>query len=247
MDGAVLSAPFNQTDETRAEAAPTTEILSPTTNAGPAKPPLQSTIVAKAPQVPPFHSPVPSIASEQQRIRAPWIVAALAVLVAVGLALALMATYLLRGGDSTNKNGATNNGPQTKSTPKSKFACGVSLAPALFDKWTESGGEDGRLKCPSSSETDAPPSPEGTTGRWVRFAAGDGGYLVLHETGARAGQAFEVSGCMFKLYSSIGGTKSWLGFPITDGRETVTGVQQDFEVGYVVWNRKTAVCEAKKY
>jgi uncharacterized protein with LGFP repeats len=117
------------------------------------------------------------------------------------------------------------------------------------------GGESGKLGCPITQETEAPASPQGSTGRWIQFAKGDGGYLIEYarpnagtevKAAPLAGNVFEVSGCMFKLYASLGGTKSWLGFPVSDGRETSTGARQDFEGGYVLWDRKTYVCDAHK-
>jgi uncharacterized protein with LGFP repeats len=119
------------------------------------------------------------------------------------------------------------------------------------------GGETGKLGCPINQQTDAPASPFGSDGRWIQFAKGDGGYLIEYirlrsPEGSNikplplAGRVFEVSGCMFKLYASLGGTKSWLGFPISDGRETEVGARQDFEGGYVLWDRKTYACEAHR-
>jgi uncharacterized protein with LGFP repeats len=102
------------------------------------------------------------------------------------------------------------------------------------------------MRCPVEAESEAPESPQGTTGRWVRFSEGDGGYIVLHKSGPNAGKAFEVSGCMYKLYSSLGGTKSWLGFPVSDGLKTKTGARQDFEAGYALWDSTTYECQAHK-
>lgn len=134
--------------------------------------------------------------------------------------------------------------------------CGQTVSTALFDKWTEMGGETGKLGCPINQQTEAPTSPQGSTGRWIQFAKGDGGYLIewtrsqAGEGNVKpvplAGRAFEVTGCMFKLYASLGGTKSWLGFPTVDGAETSTGARQDFEGGYIVWDRKTYECNAHK-
>ena len=115
------------------------------------------------------------------------------------------------------------------------------------------GGETGKLGCPITQETDAPASPTGSSGRWIQFAKGDGGYLIEYASQVSeanmkpaplAGHVFEVSGCMFKLYASLGGTKSWLGFPTGDGYETDPGARQNFEAGYVEWDRKTYRCEA---
>ena len=118
------------------------------------------------------------------------------------------------------------------------------------------GGENGKLGCPINQQTEAPTSPRGATGRWIQFAKGDGGYLIEwtkpQADGINvkpvplAGRVFEVTGCMFKLYASLGGTKSWLGFPAGDGFETSTGARQDFEGGYILWDRKTYECNAHK-
>jgi hypothetical protein len=139
-----------------------------------------------------------------------------------------------------------NSNVSTPPLTKTKVACNISLSDPIYDKWIQMGGENGRLKCPVDSESAAPPSPLGTTGRWVRFSAGDGGYIVWHEAGANAGKAFEVSGCMYKLYASLGGTKSWLGFPTGDGHENPTGARQEFEGGYVLWDSKTYACQAHR-
>jgi uncharacterized protein with LGFP repeats len=135
--------------------------------------------------------------------------------------------------------------------------CGQTVSAELFDKWTAMGGEDGKMGCPINQEADAPASPQGSAGRWIQFAKGDGGYLIEYTRPPvaegsiikplpLAGQVFEVSGCMFKLYASLGGTNSWLGFPISDGRETEPGARQDFEGGFVLWDRKTYACNAHR-
>lgn len=125
-------------------------------------------------------------------------------------------------------------------------ACDYSLGSGLYNKWKQIGGETGKLGCPVMSEAEAEPSPQGTTGRYTRFTKGDGGYIIRHHSGRFAGTSFEVSGCMFKLYYDIGGTRSWLGFPIKDGYTTPTGARQDFESGYILWDSKTYVCQAYK-
>jgi len=123
-------------------------------------------------------------------------------------------------------------------------ACGYFLSSGLYDKWEQTGGEDGNLGCPIINETEAESSPQGTTGRMTQFRKGDGGYIIRHGSGRFSGTAFEVSGCMFKLYASIGGTGSWLGFPIKDEYPTSTGARQDFEGGYILWDSKTYNCQA---
>lgn len=123
-------------------------------------------------------------------------------------------------------------------------ACNYQLGSDLYNKWKQMGGESGSLGCPIMNEAEVAPSPQGTTGRYTQFSKGDGGYIIRHESGRFSGTAFEVSGCMFKLYSSIGGTGSWLGFPIKDGYKTSAGARQDFEEGYILWDSKTSECRA---
>lgn len=255
MDGAVLSAPLESGDETRGAA--TTEILAAPTSASHPPPLAQSTIVATPPPLPAWHSAAPPIAAPAKSTKTPWIIAAVAVVFAGALAVAFIVMALLNSSATTGqKSDSRDRQPPNRESPEVRLACSHSVSPALYRKWSETGGETGKLGCPSTDETEAPASPLGSTGRWIQFAKDDGAYLIEYTrpefaTGAvkpapLVGQVFEVSGCMFKLYSSLGGTKSWLGFPVSDGRDTTTGVQQDFEAGYVVWDRKTYRCEAKK-
>ena len=125
-------------------------------------------------------------------------------------------------------------------------ACNYFLGASLYEKWKQIGGENGNLGCPMMNETEAELSPQGTKGRMTQFAKGDGGYIIWHETGRFSGTSFEVSGCMFKIYASIGGTKSWLGFPIKDEFTTTSGARQDFEGGYIIWDSKTYNCQAHR-
>src|SRR6188474_322396 len=67
------------------------------------------------------------------------------------------------------------------------------------NKWQQLGGKGNLLGCAASDEAEAGASPQGTTGRYAFFGAGDGGLIVWHGNGPRAGQAFEVHGYTFKL------------------------------------------------
>ncbi len=142
---------------------------------------------------------------------------------------------------------------QDKTTDKvslggEKFkACNYLVGSGIYSKWIELGGEQGKLGCPTMNETAAPSSPQGTTGRMTQFTKGDGGYLIWHESGRFSGTTFDVSGCMFILYSNLGGTSSWLGFPVSDGYQAAPGARQDFESGFVTWDSKTYQCKAVKY
>src|SRR5688500_246181 len=123
-------------------------------------------------------------------------------------------------------------------------ACGRTLGTGIFDKWQGLGGESGFLGCPTADELDATPSPQGTTGRWAPFA-GNSGMIVWHGTGARISHVYEVHGDISVLYASMGGSASWLGFPISDEYEVAGGRRSDFEGGYILWDAGTR--EAKAY
>jgi len=249
IDGSVLSAAYDPDATQRAPArggsnSTQTQILYPTTPNETA-PTVQPTIRVAAPQVPsPYPPAFASVRSEERKNRAPWVIAGAAVLLAAVFGIVLLA--FLWSGKSETANTKPSANVSSPIERQSNQACSRTLSTPIYDKWIEMGGENGRLKCPVENETEAPASPRGTTGRWVRFRAGDGGYLIWHESGAYAGKAFEVSGCMYKLYASQGGTSSWLGFPVSDGGEISTGVRQDFEAGYVLWDKKTYACQAHR-
>jgi hypothetical protein len=127
-------------------------------------------------------------------------------------------------------------------------ACGFSLGSGIFDKWQSLGGEQGLLGCPIMSEAEAGSSPQGTTGRYAKFSRPrEGSAIHWHRTGKYAGQAFETHGAIYQYYSSLGGTNSWLGFPISDEFSVTGGRQSNFEGGYIVWDATTGRCQAFKY
>lgn len=249
IDGSVLSAPYDPQDARRGpgrggDNSTQTQILNPTSPSEQA-PTIQPTMLAPAPQVPPLYAGTPPLLkSEETSSKAPWVIAAIAVLLASVFGVVLLASRWFGKSDAANKQ--YNSNLSTGVESRSNLACNLPLSASIYDKWIQMGGENSRLRCPEGRDSEAPASPQGTTGRWVHFSAGDGGYIISHESGPNAGKAFEVSGCMYKLYSSLGGTKSWLGFPVSDGREITTGARQDFESGYVLWDSKTYACQAHK-
>lgn len=261
VDGAVLSAPYDpeqtrRIPPTRATSPAATEVL-PSSASGESSTPPQSTIHAPAPQVPPLHPPNVSAATTESPKKSilPWLLISGAILlVGVFGVWMILSTLFAPSPTSLNRSSLE---PRSTVTPNSKAMCGQTVSVALFEKWTEMGGESGKLGCPINQQSDAPASPQGSVGRWIQFGKGDGGYLIEYTRptvaeGSNpkpvplAGHVFEVSGCMFKLYASLGGTKSWLGFPVSDGRETESGARQDFEGGYVLWDRNTYNCEAHR-
>jgi hypothetical protein len=244
IDGSVLSAPYDSKNPRadRSRNSTETQVLNPTlpSDSGPTIPP---TIRTPAPQVPPLYvDSRPPSQSVEKRSKAPWVVTGIAVLLAGIFGIILLASQWPTRTGTTSK--LPNSNVSTPALVKTKLACNIPLSDPIYDKWIEMGGENGRLKCPIDSESTAPTSPLGTSGRWVRFGEGDGGYIVWHQSGPNAGKAFEVSGCIYKIYASLGGTKSWLGFPTGDGHEIPTGARQEFEVGYVLWDSKTYGCQA---
>jgi uncharacterized protein with LGFP repeats len=121
-------------------------------------------------------------------------------------------------------------------------ACGRVFSPAVLDAWQGLGGETGRLGCPTTQESASSPSPQGTTARVAVF--GLNGEIVLHASGPRAGQAFVVSGCFYRLYVQFGGTDGWLGLPQDDAVNTPDGSRQAFEGGVMRYARAFDTCEA---
>src|ERR1044072_35381 len=248
VDGSVLSAPY----ESKQDQSPpssrniTTETLGTPTSSGGNRIAPPSTIIARPPQVPRLNAQPQASYVEERRSKLPWLPFGGAIVLVAGLGLIILVLMMwpTRQGPTFNDN---NSRAATTPTPASSTSvCGHSVSSQVYDKWMELGGEQGRFGCPMTNETEAPASAKGTTGRWIRFDKGDGGYLILHESGDYAGKAVEVSGCMYKLYSSLKGTESWLGFPVGDGREISGGAQQDFEGGYVKWDSTTYRCEAHR-
>src|SRR5882724_2388920 len=258
-DGSVLSAPYDSEQTLRIPSPRVT--APPPTQLAPAQAPrashaAQSTIHAPAPNFPPLHqSNQPTAGDDSSRASlVPWILISGAILV-VGIFGVWMVVSRMGTSSSSPRPQVSSPEARNTATPESKIICGQTVSTAIFRKWTELGGETGTLGCPINQEIEAPPSPQGSTGRWIQFAKGDGGYLVEWtrpegEGNSKpvpfAGHVFEVSGCMFKIYSSLGGTKSWLGFPTGDGSVTMTGARQEFEGGHILWDRQTSQCQAHK-
>jgi LGFP repeat len=250
VDGSVLSAPYEpgQTERippTRQTNPPPTEVLGARDSQK-----LQSTIYAPAPQVPPLHRRDVSDALESKRSIVPWLLVTVSILVVGIFGVWLLLSKLPSFTDSKRNAPA----PSPTVVAKSSTMCGREVSAAIFDKWIEMGGQTGKLGCPINQQSDTPTSPQGSVGRWIQFEKGDGGYLI-ENTGSDAekrlplpveGKAVEVTGCIFMLYSSLGGTKSSLGFPLGDGRETTTGARQDFEGGHILWDSKTSECRPYK-
>jgi hypothetical protein len=121
-------------------------------------------------------------------------------------------------------------------------ACGQVLSPAVSSAWRGVGGEAGRLGCPTEKESASTPSRLGSASRVAVF--GPYGEIVLHVSGPRAGQAFVVGGCFYRLYVEFGGTDGWLGLPVGDAENTPDGSRQSFEGGSMRYARALDECQA---
>ncbi len=105
----------------------------------------------------------------------------------------------------------------------------------IFNKWKSMGYAQSVLGLVTSDEREATQSGAqafSTTGRVNDF---EGGHIHWHRDGTYAGQAFESHGAIDELYVSMGGTGSWLGFPISDEYPWSEGARSDFEGGYIYW------------
>ncbi|HKV38887.1 MAG TPA: hypothetical protein VJX67_06715, partial [Blastocatellia bacterium] len=100
---------------------------------------------------------------------------------------------------------------------------------AIYTKWGQKGFAGCPLGLPISDEHDAASS--GATGNTGRVNDFEGGHIYWI-TGA--GAAFETHGSIDSLFTSMGATSSWLGFPISDEYVAQTGfARNDFEGGYI--------------
>lgn len=117
------------------------------------------------------------------------------------------------------------------------------IGSGLYNKWEQLGGESSVLGLPTTNELEAGRSPQGTTGRYAEFR---GGFVIWHSSGRLLDNTFSVDGCFFKLYKQVGGTGSFLGFPVVDAYAAGGGSRQDFEGGYMLWDSQTSVCQAYK-
>jgi hypothetical protein len=121
-------------------------------------------------------------------------------------------------------------------------ACGATLSEPVMNVWRDLDGATGRLGCPTSREQPSSTSSHGSASRVAVF--GLNGEIVLHASGDRAGQAFAVSGCFYRLYSQFGGPSGWLGLPVAEAENTPDGSRQDFEGGSMRYARAIDECEA---
>lgn len=110
----------------------------------------------------------------------------------------------------------------------------VFLGWGVFSKWEQLGLGQGILGLPVSDEREAPSSGAGgfrTSGVVCDFEAG---HLHWHRDGEYTNKGFETHGAIDGVYMDLGGSESWLGFPITDEYTNDSGYpQSDFEGGFI--------------
>jgi hypothetical protein len=153
------------------------------------------------------------------------------------LAVSLTATIAGRGHAQ-----AAPAAPVTPPIVPADTACGRQLSAAALLEWRNLGGEQGRLGCATAPETTTSVSPQGSAARAATF--GDRGMILLHTGGARAGQAYAIAGCFYRLYIQYGASSGWLGLPVADAINTPDGSRQEFEGGSMDYARAYDACEA---
>ena len=120
-------------------------------------------------------------------------------------------------------------------------ACSVSMSAEAATAWSELGGAEGRLGCPTAAETATIPSIHGGAARIVAF--GERGAIVLPLAGPAAGKAVTMFGCAFVLWTQLGGPGGRLGLPLADAVNNPDGWVQRFEGGQVVTTRAYDTCD----
>lgn len=116
--------------------------------------------------------------------------------------------------------------PQPTHTPQPRE---YILGAGILAKYQSMGGPSGPLGAARSDEFDAAPSPNGTTGRVVRFTRGSiywsaeyGAHAIYDEWGS--------------LYEGLEGTGGWLGFPTGDLEVRGGRIAIQFENGYIAFD-----------
>jgi hypothetical protein len=104
---------------------------------------------------------------------------------------------------------------------------------AIYATWDAMGYSSSILGLVTSDEREAVPSFKGTTGRVSDF---ENGHLHWHSSGEHEGVTYVTYGELDDLYVSMGGTASWLGFPVMDQEERDGHGYCEFEGGYIEWD-----------
>ena len=104
---------------------------------------------------------------------------------------------------------------------------------AIYATWSAMGYADSILGLVTSDERDAVPSFKGTTGRVSDF---ENGHLHWHSSGDHYMVTYMTYGDLDELYVSMGGTASWLGFPVMHQEDRDGYGYCEFEGGYIEWD-----------
>ena len=112
---------------------------------------------------------------------------------------------------------------------------------AIYATWM--GYANSILGLVTSDEREAVPSFKGTTGRVSDF---ENGHLHWHSSGDHYMITYMTYGDLDELYVSMGGTASWLGFPVMHQEERGGYGYCEFEDGYIEWDAASGKYVAKK-
>ena len=115
---------------------------------------------------------------------------------------------------------------------------------AIYATWSAMGYANSILGLVTSDERDAVPSFKGTTGRVSDF---ENGHLHWHSSGDHYMVTYMTYGELDELYVSMGGTASWLGFPVMDQEDKGGYGYCEFEGGYIEWDVVSGEYIAKSF
>lgn len=111
-----------------------------------------------------------------------------------------------------------------------------NLSGAILAKWTAQGGVTGRLKFPTTN---------------ISVTADRRGYYCHFEGGSiywsSATGAHSVTGGIRTRWRALGAERSYLGYPRTDEFRTSAGTRQNYQHGYITWNRTTGKIIDRRY
>jgi hypothetical protein len=101
----------------------------------------------------------------------------------------------------------------------------------IYWAWQSLGGSSGPEGNPTSHAGGDPTSLFGTTGSYQMY---QGGTITVITSGPHNGTTAGVYGPIATLYNSMGGSRSYLGFPIANQYAVNGGQRADFEGGYIL-------------
>jgi uncharacterized protein with LGFP repeats len=159
------------------------------------------------------------------------------------MAVGALAVAAVFGSAAHAQVGGTTGGPLVAPT----YRIGsVAVIRVIYDKWVQSGAWNGPMGSALGGERMGGRSPQGTRGSYVPFV---GGSITRIFDGSYRGRVCVVRGGINEMYSSMGGSGSWLGWPISDEFEfDDRGADaQQFEGGVIRWSHSRGQFEAVTY